>query len=429
MQEALCNGHAAPAAEDETPAPPRPIVVKVGGRHVDNDAGAEALAQFALEQRRNADGAPLVIVHGGGDETQALHDALGVACRKVDGLRVTSDESMPLVTMTLRGLVNTRLVAAMHRRGVRAMGVSGVDMGLMRAERLDEERFGRVGDSPEVDAETLLFLLRRCEVLIVAPVCMGDDGSPVNVNADTCAEAVAAALSAASLDFVTDVPGVLDEGRTVRRIDPTRCIRLVERGVIQGGMLPKSEAARRALREGVARVRIGTMASLANEEATEFIPGRSRRIAGVRTAQPDEAEAISALLSACAPRCVARSASSVRGAIDDHHVALDETGRIIGCVMLHETDDGIELRGLAVDERARSLGVGKALMRRADDMQERSGLDIACVTCEPAFFERFGFEVDEDAELPPRPDERELGPRADERVRMRREAEILTGAA
>jgi acetylglutamate kinase len=406
-----------------------PVVVKVGGRHVADDAGAEALAAFALEQQTNAGGRPLVIVHGGGDETQALHDALGVACHKVDGLRVTSDESMPLVTMTLRGVVNTRLVAALHRRGVRALGVSGVDMGLLRAERLDEDRFGRVGGTPVVDDETLRFLLTRSSVLVIAPVCLGDDGHPVNVNADTAAEAVAAALGASSLDFVTDVPGVLDEGETVRRIDPARCIRLVERGVIRGGMLPKSEAARRALREGVGRVRIGTMASLASEEATEFVAATSHRIARVRPAREREAGAISALLDHCSPRCVRRSAQEILRAIDEHVVAIDDAGRIVGGVQLRETADAVEIRGLAVDANARGLGVGAALMARARERQEQRGCDLTCITCEPSFFERFGFAIETDTDAPPRADEADLEAIDGDRVCMRRPWRELIDAA
>ncbi|MFG0275163.1 MAG: acetylglutamate kinase [Phycisphaerales bacterium] len=411
------------ATEDADPVQAdriRPVVVKVGGRHVADDEGAAALAAFALEQQTNAGGRPLVIVHGGGDETQALHDALGVACHKVDGLRVTSDASMPLVTMTLRGVVNTRLVAALHRRGVRAMGVSGVDMGVMQAERLDADRFGRVGGTPTVDADTLRFLLSRSSVLVVAPVCLGDDGHPVNVNADTAAEAVAAALGASSLDFVTDVPGVLDDGEVVRRIEPARCIRLVERGVIRGGMLPKSEAARRALREGVGRVRIGTMSSLAREEATEFVAATSHRIARVRGAQEREAGAISALLDHCAPRCVRRSKEEVLRAIDEHIVAIDDAGRIIGSVQLRETADAVEIRGLAVDAGARGLGVGAALMERARERQERRACDLTCVTCEPSFFERFGFSIEADADAPPRPDDADLTAIDGERVCMRR---------
>jgi acetylglutamate kinase len=408
---------------------PRPVVVKVGGRHVADDHGAEALAAFALEQQRNAGGRPLIIVHGGGDETQSLHDALDVSCRKIDGLRVTSDQSMPLVTMTLRGVVNTRLVAALHRRGARALGVSGVDMGLLQADLIDEDRFGRVGAPPRVDSATLGFLLERCDVLVIAPVCLGEDGMPVNVNADTAAESVAAAMRASSLDFVTDVPGVLDAGEALRRIDPAHCIRLVERGVIRGGMLPKSEAARRALREGVARVRIGTMATLAGETATEFVAATSHRVARVRQAREREAASISALLDACSPHCVSRSAASVLEDIDEHLVALDDAGRVVGSVHLRETSDSVEIRGLAVDPTARGIGVGAALMTRADERQRERGCDLVCVTCEPSFFERFGFEIEPDADTPPRPDEDALADVDGERVCMRREWSALVHAA
>jgi len=429
VQDALTTRNADTPAQATNADALRPVVVKVGGRHVADDKGAEALAAFALEQQRNAGGRPMIIVHGGGDETQALHDALEISCRKIDGLRVTSDESMPLVTMTLRGVVNTRLVAALHRRGARALGVSGVDMGLLQADLIDEERFGRVGATPRVDAETLGFLLERCDVLVVAPVCLGEDGMPVNVNADTAAEAVAAAMRASSLDFVTDVPGVLDNGEALRRIDPAHCIRLVERGVIHGGMLPKSEAARRALREGVARVRIGTMGTLAGETATEFVAATSHRVARVRRAREREASSISALLEACQPQCVSRSASSVLEDIDEHLVALDDAGRVVGSVHLRETADAVEIRGLAVDPTARGIGVGAALMALADARQRDRGCDLVCVTCEPSFFERFGFEIEPDADAPPRPDEDALADAGAERVCMRRESNQLAGAA
>jgi acetylglutamate kinase len=154
---------------------------------------------------------------------------------------------------------------------MKALGVSGVDLGLLRAPLLDEDRLGRVGGAPIVHVERLGALLQVAPVLVIAPVSLGPDGRAVNVNADDAAHAIAAALGAESLDFVSDIPGVRDGAdRVAKKLLPAAAEALIESGVAHGGMVPKLRAAVSAIEAGVGRVRIGDLTTLGNGSATEI---------------------------------------------------------------------------------------------------------------------------------------------------------------
>lgn len=237
-------------------------VVKVGGNLAD-DAGwmrgvAAAIAASAV---------PTVIVHGGGKDVTELQRALGIEPEWRDGLRVTTPRVMEVVRMVLSGAVNKRWVAALLDAGADAVGISGEDGGLLTGRTLHGGALGRAGEVTAVRAELLHGLLAQGIVPIVSPVTRGDDGAGLNVNADDAAASVAAAMGAAELLFVSDVPGVKAGGAWTDALDADAAAALLESGEAAGGMRPKLRAALRARANGVGRVRIGAVEMIGDEGA------------------------------------------------------------------------------------------------------------------------------------------------------------------
>ena len=227
-------------------------VVKVGGAALADDSWISSFAAAAANATT-----PLLIVHGGGPDITALSDRLGIAVEWRDGRRITSPEALDVASMVLNGRINKRLVAALLAAGVDAIGVSGIDGGVLRATLLEDGSFGRVGKVAAVRVDLLESLLALGHTVVLSPISLGADGGGLNVNADDVAAAVAAALGASELVFLTDVPGVRD-GATVRtRLDADEAERLVRTGVANGGMGVKLTAAVKALDAGVPSVRIG----------------------------------------------------------------------------------------------------------------------------------------------------------------------------
>lgn len=245
----------------------RLCVVKVGGAHLDDEVYLSGLADFL--RRRQEEGVKLILVHGGGKEISLLHDTLGLPFYKKNGLRVTSEKSMELVLMVLCGLVNKRLVRVLNQEGVKALGVSGIDCRMV-APLVDLEVYGRVGGTPEVKASVLEALLRSERMVVMAPVCVGSDGEPVNVNADVAAQAVASALGAEQLEFVTDVEAVRTASGASGRLSRQEVESLLSSSVARGGMIPKLLASVNALESGVSCVRVGNIESLTKGYATEI---------------------------------------------------------------------------------------------------------------------------------------------------------------
>ena len=240
---------------------PDVTVIKVGGNEVDEPCWVVRFARAVA-----ARGGHLVVVHGGGKEVTAQQRLMGAEPEWRDGLRVTTPEGMRAVSMVLSGLVNKRLVSALVSAGVEAVGISGEDGGLLRAQVARGGRMGRIGEIERVRVELLRAWLGQGLVPVISPVSRGPDGSPLNVNADDAAAAVARALGAAELLFVSNVPGVLDGSTTLEAVDADEVEALVESGTAAGGMAPKLRAAARAA-EGVGRVRIGGLEMLDNPVA------------------------------------------------------------------------------------------------------------------------------------------------------------------
>ena len=241
----------------------RPVVVKIGGSTLGSyDTALEDLVALQHE------GISLVIVHGGGRLISRWMERQGTVPRFVRGLRVTDATSLEIVVAVLTGLVNKQLVASLMALGGKALGLSGVDGGLLEARVADEE-LGYVGEVTEVNPEPLIHALDAGYIPLVAPLGLHRvdgsrfSGSMLNINGDTVAGQLAYALGAERLIFLTDVEGVMDgSGRVIRRLNLSTARLLLSSGVVRGGMIPKVEACVYALE----RVRV-----------TDIIDGRKPR--------------------------------------------------------------------------------------------------------------------------------------------------------
>src|SRR5579884_1230403 len=223
-------------------APGSTVVIKLGGATL--DGGGAPLEEVAALVRS---GLRAVIVHGGGALISQWLERIGVPTRFQDGVRVTDEPALEVAPMVLRGVVNTGVVAGLARFGVAAAGLSGVDDGLLRARRKPE--LGLVGEVESVNTGALNSLLDQGVVPVIAPLGLDAGGALLNINADTAAAAIAAALEADAALFMTDVPGVRDAGGSMLpHLGSSDVERLIAEGVINGGMIPKVRACLEALR-------------------------------------------------------------------------------------------------------------------------------------------------------------------------------------
>ena len=225
-----------------------PLVVKIGGSTLGrHDTSLKDLV--ALQQ----EGREVVVVHGGGPVISQWMQRQGIPPRFVNGLRVTDSASLDIVVAVLTGLVNKELVGMLHNLGGRALGISGLDAGLLEA-RVANPELGFVGEITRVNPEPLRAVLDGGYMPLLAPLAMqeadGSDhaGGPLNINGDTVAGELAYALGAERLIFLTDVPGLMDgNGRVLPRLDRRRANLLLGSDVVRGGMIPKLAACLRAL--------------------------------------------------------------------------------------------------------------------------------------------------------------------------------------
>lgn len=234
-------------------------VIKLGGSLLEDAARRMQSLQSIAEAFRN--GEEIALVHGGGKHIDALLSRLGIAKRTHAGLRITDDETLPVVVAVLAGMVNKMLVSELTALGVRAAGISGADAGTLVAGRrppADGVDFGHVGDVKASDPTLMNALLAQGILPVVSSVAISDGGALLNVNADSAASAIAIAVGASSLTFVTDVPGVLDgRGALVPLLNARKVRSLIKTNVVTGGMRPKLEAALHALSAGVKSIVIG----------------------------------------------------------------------------------------------------------------------------------------------------------------------------
>jgi len=237
-------------------------VVKLGGNELDRPEWLAACAD-ALKPLE-----PVVVVHGGGQAVTALSRRLGLPVEKRDGLRVTPPEVAEVVEMVLAGPANRAVVAALRAVGLDAIGLSGVDGGLLTAQP-SAAALGHVGEISAVRASLLESLLLAGLTPVVAPVApaAGREGVPLNVNADHAAAAIAAALRAKELLYVSDVPGVVVDGVAQDCVATSDIEALIELGVATDGMATKLRAGAAALQTGAQAVRIGDLHLLGHPTA------------------------------------------------------------------------------------------------------------------------------------------------------------------
>ena len=234
-------------------------LIKLGGTLLDSpELRANLAEQIAAEARR---GIEITVVHGGGKQMTRYLAERGIESRFVNGLRVTTPETMDAVLKVLAGSVNQELVAALMAAGAQAVGLSGVDANLVEAEQMDAA-LGMVGRVTRAHPELLDLLVERGYLPVVACVAGSHDGRMYNVNADQMAAACAAAWRADRLIFLTDIAGVLDASGQVQPVLTAEdCQRLIAAGVATGGMQAKLNAAGTALDAGVAEIEIAPGAS------------------------------------------------------------------------------------------------------------------------------------------------------------------------
>ena len=235
------------------------VVVKYGGNAMLN----EELKQAVMEDivLLNTIGIKVVLVHGGGPEINHMLERVGKESKFVDGLRYTDEETMEIVQMVLTGKLNKDIVGILLQKGGRAIGLSGVDSGLLRAKKTEKD-LGFVGEVTEVNPEILSSLLDKGFIPVVSTVALGEQGdtSRYNINADTAAAKIAVALHAEKFVQLTNVPGVLrdinDPTTLIKRIEKTAIGSLKATGIISSGMIPKIDCCLTALMGGVPRTHI-----------------------------------------------------------------------------------------------------------------------------------------------------------------------------
>jgi acetylglutamate kinase len=243
------------------------LVLKIGGNEIDDTNFLTGFARAVAQMSETP-----AIVHGGGKEIAELQLRFGLTPRFVEGLRVTDETSLAIAEMVLSGRVNKRIVAALIAAGADAIGLSGVDRALVRVEKMQHPAgdLGRVGKIVNVRGEVLRDFLARQIVPVVSPISLGDEGA-YNVNADSVACALAAALRADAVVFVTNVPGVLQDDRVIPTLTAPQAHALIKSQVIKGGMIPKVRAALDAIAGGACAARITNLEGLVNGSGTIVI--------------------------------------------------------------------------------------------------------------------------------------------------------------
>jgi acetylglutamate kinase len=243
------------------------FVVKAGGGvFADAESTRVLIEQIAI---LHYFGVRVVMVHGGGPQVTEVSAALGVENRMVQGRRVTDEKSIDVTSMVLNGLINTRILAMCRELDIEAVGISGVDAGLVRAHKRPPVKlegssetvdFGFVGNIDRVDSAVIRKLLDNGLMPVVSPLSADDKGTLLNINADTVAAAIGAALDAEKLILCTGAPGILenvaDPGSVISYTDLKGLEKLKQSGAIKDGMLPKAKAIEEAIRGGVRRVHV-----------------------------------------------------------------------------------------------------------------------------------------------------------------------------
>ncbi len=234
------------------------IVIKYGGAAMVNNELKEAV--FRDIALLSSVGVQLVVVHGGGPEINQWLKKLGISTQFRDGLRVTNAETMDVVEMVLIGRVNKQIVNGINRLGSQAVGLSGIDGNLIQARPWGNGSHGLVGDVSNVNTDVLEPLLLKGYVPVISSVASTENGRSHNINADTVAGELAASMKAEKLILLTDTPGILrerdDYSSLIRNIGLNQAKELIDKGIVNGGMTPKTTCCIRAISKGVSAAHI-----------------------------------------------------------------------------------------------------------------------------------------------------------------------------
>jgi acetylglutamate kinase len=248
------------------------FVIKAGG----GVFGNQALTQSLIEQISilHYMGVRVVMVHGGGPQVTEVSEAMGVKAQMVQGRRVTDEKSIEVTSMVLNGLINTKILAICRELNVQAVGISGVDAGLVQAHKRKPVKmegsnelvdYGLVGDIDRIDTSAIRNLLENGYLPVISPLSADANGTLLNINADTVAAAIGAALAAEKLILCTGAPGILerldDPGSLISYTDLEGLQKLRDIGAISDGMLPKVRAIENAIKGGVRRVHVVSYSS------------------------------------------------------------------------------------------------------------------------------------------------------------------------
>ncbi|MDE6473852.1 MAG: acetylglutamate kinase [Clostridia bacterium] len=230
------------------------IVVKYGGNAMLNEELKKAVMNDIV--LLSLVGVKVVLVHGGGPEINDMLKRVGKESKFINGLRYTDDETADIVQMVLAGKVNKDLVKLLSGVGGKAVGFCGIDGNIITAKKkVGEVDLGNVGDIKSIDVDPILVTLENDYIPVIATVASGEDGKIYNINADTAAAAIAAALHAENLVLMTDVRGLLldkdDESTLISEVKVSEVPKLIKKGIISGGMIPKIDCVVEAVRQGV----------------------------------------------------------------------------------------------------------------------------------------------------------------------------------
>ena len=243
-------------------------ILKIGGDQIADSSFLKLLASIIA-----SDNTPTAIVHGGGNDIADLQKRLAMKVVHVEGLRVTDQASLEIAEMVLSGTINKKLVSGLISAGIDATGISGIDRGLFRCTKKAHPSvdLGLVGEIHNVRPKVVYDLVKNNITPVISPISLGTDGKHYNVNADEAAAALAVAVKADKLFFVSNVPGIIHDNNVIPTLNPATAIELIEQKVIKSGMVPKILSAIQAVKEGVDQVRIVDREGLSKDTGTTIV--------------------------------------------------------------------------------------------------------------------------------------------------------------
>ena len=236
------------------------VVIKYGGSALINENIKQTLIQDIALMKLV--GMHPVIVHGGGPDINAFLEQMNIQSKFINGLRVTDEKTMEIVEMILAGKLNKHIITEIEKQGVKAVGISGKDGGIIKAKKIEKDGidYGCVGDIVSIDTTLIQSLINNDFIPVIAPIGKDENGVTYNINADYAAVAIAGALKAEKLVFLTDVEGVMrdinDPDSIMSFISANKIQKLIDEGIISGGMIPKVECCMEGIRKGVNNVHI-----------------------------------------------------------------------------------------------------------------------------------------------------------------------------